>query len=132
MTKLAYRGVLTVEFFATQAGLVANEMAPRVHNSGHWTIEGAVTSQFENHLRAVLGWPLGDTAARGHAAMLNFVGTLPPAEAVLAVLGAHYHDYGKEPRPGRKLGHATLVEPDRARLEVSLAALRRAADYPEQ
>ena len=81
---LEYRGVLTVEFFHTKSGLVANEMAPRVHNSGHWTIEGAETSQFENHLRAVLGWPLGDARARGHAAMLNLLGRLPPRDAVLA------------------------------------------------
>ena len=84
MAKLEYRGVLTVEFFHTKNGLVANEMAPRVHNSGHWTIEGAETSQFENHLRAVLGWPLGDPSARGHAAMLNLLGRLPPRETVLA------------------------------------------------
>ena len=74
MSTLQYRGVLTVEFFHTKSGLVANEMAPRVHNSGHWTIEGAETSQFENHLRAVLGWPLGNARARGHAAMLNLLG----------------------------------------------------------
>ncbi len=83
MSTLDYRGVLTVEFFHTAAGLVANEMAPRVHNSGHWTIEGAETSQFENHLRAVLGWPLGDTQPRGHAAMLNLLGELPQRETVL-------------------------------------------------
>jgi 5-(carboxyamino)imidazole ribonucleotide synthase len=108
--------VLTVEFFHTKAGLVANEMAPRVHNSGHWTIEGAETSQFENHLRAVLGWPLGRADARGHAAMLNLLGQLPPREALLTIPGAHLHDYGKSPRPGRKVGHCTLVDSDRARL----------------
>jgi 5-(carboxyamino)imidazole ribonucleotide synthase len=116
MTRLRYRGVLTVEFFAANGGLVANEMAPRVHNSGHWTIECAETSQFENHLRAVLGWPLGDPRPRGHAAMLNLLGALPPREAVLAMPGAHWHDYGKDPRPGRKVGHCTLVDADRARL----------------
>jgi 5-(carboxyamino)imidazole ribonucleotide synthase len=120
---LEYRGVLTVEFFLTERGLLANEMAPRVHNSGHWTIEGAETSQFENHLRAVLGWPLGATRARGHAAMLNLLGTLPRVEAVLAISGAHLHDYGKSPRPGRKVGHCTLVDDDRKRLLERFRAL---------
>ena len=124
MGELDYRGVLTVEFFHTKTGLVANEMAPRVHNSGHWTIEGAETSQFENHLRAVLGWPLGDTRPRGHAAMLNLLGSLPDADVLLAVPGAHFHDYGKDPRPGRKVGHCTLVDPDRARLLERFRALR--------
>jgi 5-(carboxyamino)imidazole ribonucleotide synthase len=124
MSKLDYRGVLTVEFFHTKSGLVANEMAPRVHNSGHWTIEGATTSQFENHLRAILGWPLGDPSARGHAAMLNLLGRLPPREAVLEIQGAHLHDYGKSPRPGRKVGHCTLVDPDRTRLLERLEPLR--------
>jgi 5-(carboxyamino)imidazole ribonucleotide synthase len=124
MTRLAYRGVLTVEFFHTRSGLVANEMAPRVHNSGHWTIEGAETSQFENHLRAVLGWPLGDPRPRGHAAMLNLIGRLPDRATVLATAGAHLHDYGKAPRSGRKIGHCTLVDGDRARLLERLEALR--------
>lgn len=104
-----YAGVLTVEFFVKHGQLIANETAPRVHNSGHWTIEGAVTSQFENHLRAILNLPLGDTAALGQSAMVNFIGTLPPLDQVLGIPGAHYHDYGKQARPGRKLGHATLV-----------------------
>jgi len=128
MAKLGYRGVLTVEFFHTSRGLVANEMAPRVHNSGHWTIEGAETSQFENHLRAVLGWPLGDTRPRGHAAMLNLIGALPSRDAVLAVPGAHLHAYGKDSRPGRKVGHCTLVDADRSRLLDRLAALRALVD----
>lgn len=128
MSRLEYRGVLTVEFFQTRSGLVANEMAPRVHNSGHWTIEGAETSQFENHLRAVLGWPLGDTRARGHAAMLNLVGQLPDPKAVLAIPGAHFHDYGKSPRPGRKVGHCTVVDADRNRLQKRLAELRTVMD----
>jgi 5-(carboxyamino)imidazole ribonucleotide synthase len=85
-------------------------MAPRVHNSGHWTIEGAATSQFENHLRAILDLPLGSTSALGYSAMLNLIGTLPPRQSLLAESGLHYHDYGKQPRPGRKLGHCTLVE----------------------
>ena len=104
-----YAGVLTLEFFVARGRLVANEMAPRVHNSGHWTIEGAVTSQFENHLRAILGLPLGDTSPSGHCAMINFIGTLPERDAILALPGVHWHDYGKEPRPGRKIGHCTVV-----------------------
>jgi 5-(carboxyamino)imidazole ribonucleotide synthase len=99
-------------------------MAPRVHNSGHWTIEGAETSQFENHLRAVLGWPLGDARARGSAAMLNLIGRLPPRDAVLGIAGAHLHDYGKSPRPGRKVGHCTLVDAERPRLLERLTSLR--------
>ncbi len=132
MGELGYRGVLTVEFFHTSTGLVANEMAPRVHNSGHWTIEGAETSQFENHLRAVLGWPLGDTRPRGHAAMLNLLGSLPGRDVLLAIPGAHLHDYGKEPRPGRKVGHCTLVDPDRAHLLERFRALRQAVMSPER
>jgi len=104
-----YVGVLTIEFFVMNGKLLANEMAPRVHNSGHWTIEGAETSQFENHLRAICGLPLGSTAPRGHAAMVNFVGTLPERAVILKSDAVHFHHYGKEPRPARKLGHATLV-----------------------
>ncbi len=104
-----YVGVLTIEFFVRAGRLIANEIAPRVHNSGHWTIEGAVTSQFENHLRAITGLPLGSTRPRGHCAMINLIGKLPPRAQVLAHPGVHLHDYGKEPRPGRKLGHCTLV-----------------------
>jgi len=104
-----YAGVLTIEFFVERGRLVANEMAPRVHNSAHWTIEGAVTSQFENHLRAILGWPLGDTRALGHAAMVNLIGTMPDRDALLALPDVHLHVYGKTARTGRKLGHCTLV-----------------------
>jgi len=100
-------------------------MAPRVHNSGHWTIEGAVTSQFENHLRAITGLPLGDTSAVGHSAMVNFIGTLPDRARVLAVTGAHHHDYGKAPRPGRKLGHATVVARSVAERDLQLRKLLR-------
>ena len=108
LESLDYTGVLAIEFFECQGRLLANEMAPRVHNSGHWTIEGAVISQFENHLRAILGFPLGSTAVTGHSAMMNLIGeTLEPAE-ILAVPGAHLHLYGKSERPGRKLGHVTL------------------------
>jgi 5-(carboxyamino)imidazole ribonucleotide synthase len=91
-----------------------------------------VTSQFENHLRAVLGWPLGSTEAVGHSAMLNFIGILPPAAAVLALRGAHYHDYGKAPRPNRKLGPCTLVDGNRESLGKRLEALRRLAERGEQ
>jgi 5-(carboxyamino)imidazole ribonucleotide synthase len=123
-----YRGVLTVEFFLADGRLIANEMAPRVHNSGHWTIEGAETSQFENHLRAVLGWPLGAINARGHAAMVNLIGRLPSRSALLALPGAHLHDYGKEARPARKLGHCTIVDTDRERLLERLAGLEALVD----
>jgi 5-(carboxyamino)imidazole ribonucleotide synthase len=105
-----YVGVLTIEFFVTRGKLVANEMAPRVHNSGHWTIEGAETSQFENHVRAIAGLPLGNTRARGHSAMINLIGELPDRDALLRENGVHWHDYGKSPRPARKLGHLTIVE----------------------
>jgi len=104
-----YRGVLAIEFFVRRGRLIANEMAPRVHNSGHWTIEGAVTSQFENHLRAIAGLPLGCTAPTGHCAMINFIGTMPPAAGLLRIPGVHYHSYGKTPRPNRKLGHCTVL-----------------------
>ena len=90
--------------------LLANEFAPRVHNSGHWTIEGAETSQFENHVRAVCGLPLGATGALGRAVSFNLLGDVPPSAALLAVPGAHLHLYGKSPAPWRKLGHLTLVE----------------------
>jgi 5-(carboxyamino)imidazole ribonucleotide synthase len=105
---LGYVGVLCIEFFEVDGKLLANEMAPRVHNSGHWTIEGAVTSQFENHLRAILGMPLGSTSAIGYSAMINLIGEIPEEAAVLAVSNTHLHLYGKAPRPGRKLGHVTV------------------------
>jgi 5-(carboxyamino)imidazole ribonucleotide synthase len=121
LESLKYAGVLAIEFFEHQGELLANEMAPRVHNSGHWTIEGAVTSQFENHLRAVLGLPLGSTGPAGHCAMLNLIGDLPDSAEVLAVPDAHLHLYGKSPRPGRKLGHITLraASPERLALRLS-------------
>lgn len=119
---LDYVGVLALEMFVAGDALLANEFAPRVHNSGHWTIEGAETSQFENHLRAILGLPLGSTAARGVVAMKNLIGRMPPRERLLAFDGLHLHDYGKEPRPGRKLGHATLQDRDRSALAARLAA----------
>jgi 5-(carboxyamino)imidazole ribonucleotide synthase len=106
---LDYVGVLTIEFFVVGGRLIANEMAPRVHNSGHWTIEGSVTSQFENHLRAIADLPLGSTRTLGHSAMINFLGELPDRERLLRIEGLAYHDYGKEPRPGRKVGHCTIT-----------------------
>ena len=142
---LDYVGVLAIELFQTTGrgardlgigeaqaaqapgpqplapGLVVNEMAPRVHNSGHWTIEGAETSQFENHLRALLGLPLGSTAPRGCSAMVNLVGALPEPAGVLKLPGAHLHLYGKAPRPGRKVGHVTVRADDPATLEERLA-----------
>jgi 5-(carboxyamino)imidazole ribonucleotide synthase len=127
LAALEYIGVLAIEFFQVGGQLLANEMAPRVHNSGHWTIEGAETSQFENHLRAVCGWPLGSVAPIGPSAMINLIGTLPDRAAVLAVPQAHLHLYGKTPRPGRKLGHVTVCAPDAAALTIHLEQLRRRA-----
>jgi 5-(carboxyamino)imidazole ribonucleotide synthase len=125
VTELDHVGVLAVEMFETDGDLLVNELAPRVHNSGHWTIEGAETSQFENHVRAVLGLPLGATAARGASVMYNFVGELPARDAVLSVPGAHFHDYEKAPRPGRKVGHVTLTAPDPEELGRREARLQR-------
>jgi 5-(carboxyamino)imidazole ribonucleotide synthase len=113
---LDYVGVLAIEFFDVDGQLIANEMAPRVHNSGHWSIEGAVTSQFENHIRAVAGLPLGDTSAHGLSCMLNWIGELPDRNRALEVPGLHWHDYGKSARAGRKVGHATITAPDRVLL----------------
>ena len=126
---LDYVGVFALELFCRGSELMANEMAPRVHNSGHWTIEGAQTSQFENHLRAVLGLPLGATDAIGHACMLNWLGEMPDPAPVLGEVGGHWHDYGKQPREGRKVGHATL----RADTPQALAdALQRVGDAYER
>ena len=131
LESLKYAGVLAIEFFEHQGELLANEMAPRVHNSGHWTIEGAVTSQFENHLRAVLGLPLGSTGPAGHCAMLNLIGELPESSEVLAVPDAHLHLYGKSPRPGRKLGHVTLRAASPERLALRLSELPAFFHRPE-
>jgi 5-(carboxyamino)imidazole ribonucleotide synthase len=109
LDKLGYVGVLAFEFFVAEGRLYANEIAPRVHNSGHWTIEGAVTSQFENHLRAIAGLPLGSTAARGFSAMVNFIGESPDRAQLAALPGVHQHLYGKTPKPQRKVGHATVT-----------------------
>lgn len=125
MQRLDYVGVLAIEFFVCGNQLVANEFAPRVHNSGHWTIEGARCSQFENHLRAICGLPLGSTDVNGHCAMLNLIGDMPSAAAILKVTDCHVHDYGKAPRPGRKLGHVTLVRQDESALEAGVASLQQ-------
>jgi 5-(carboxyamino)imidazole ribonucleotide synthase len=125
MAELGYVGVLALELFSMDGALLANEMAPRVHNSGHWTIEGAETSQFENHLRAVLGLPLGKTALRGSSVMLNIIGHIPARERVLAVDGAHLHLYGKAPTEKRKVGHITLVGGAPEDLEAGTIELQR-------
>ena len=121
--RLDYVGTFALELFDHGGRLLGNEMAPRVHNSGHWTIEGAKCSQFENHLRAVLGLPLGDTAARGVSVMLNWIGELPPAAAVLRESDAHWHDYGKDARAGRKVGHATVCARDAREMRERLARI---------
>jgi 5-(carboxyamino)imidazole ribonucleotide synthase len=117
MEELGHVGVLAVELFDLGGRLLANELAPRVHNTAHWTIDGAETSQFENHLRAILGLPLGGTAARASCVMVNLIGDVPPPDDLLALPGARVHLYGKEPRAGRKVGHVTLVDPDDATVE---------------
>jgi 5-(carboxyamino)imidazole ribonucleotide synthase len=121
---LDYVGVLAIELFQAGTGLLANEMAPRVHNSGHWSIEGAETSQFENHVRAVLGLPLGPATMRGHAAMVNLIGGVPDTADVLRHPHAHLHLYGKEPRPGRKVGHITVRHDDPAVVRETVERLR--------
>jgi 5-(carboxyamino)imidazole ribonucleotide synthase len=116
-------GVLALEMFDTDAGLVANELAPRVHNSGHWSQDGCATSQFEQHLRAIAGLPLGRTFVRGAAAMVNCVGALPDLAALSALPDVHVHVYGKAPRPGRKVGHVNVIAPDEAALDARLAGV---------
>lgn len=129
---LDYVGVFALELFLCDGGLLANEMAPRVHNSGHWTIEGAETSQFQNHLRAVLGLPLGDTRPLGASCMLNWIGELPDASAVLAEPCGHWHDYGKLPREGRKVGHATFRADSATELAAALDRAATALDRQAQ
>ena len=131
-----YVGVMTLELFQVDDDLIVNEVAPRVHNSGHWTIEGAEVSQFENHLRACLGLPLGATTPVGWSVMANVLGDLPDTEEVTAIPGAHLHLYGKEPRPLRKIGHVTIrrdepewwnrLEGGLRSLETALPALQHA------
>jgi 5-(carboxyamino)imidazole ribonucleotide synthase len=124
LRKLNYVGVMAVEMFRNGEVLVINEVAPRVHNSGHWTIEGARCSQFENHLRAILGRPLGETAAQGYAAMVNCLGTMPDAHHT-ENLGVHRHDYRHQPRTGRKVGHLTVVGVTAAERDARLAVLQQ-------
>lgn len=130
--RLEYVGVFALELFVKDGQLLGNEMAPRVHNSGHWTIEGAITSQFENHVRAVLGMPLGDTAARGLSAMFNWIGELPDAAPVLSAVDAHWHDYGKQPRPGRKVGHATVCAVNAKQMVERLGGIAHALGRDQQ
>jgi 5-(carboxyamino)imidazole ribonucleotide synthase len=125
MERLDYVGVLAFEFFVASGGLLANEIAPRVHNSGHWSIEGAEVSQFENHLRAISGLPLGSTAVRGACAMVNFIGTAPPLQQAAAIAGVHIHLYGKTPKPQRKIGHATVTASSQRQLESRLRQLQK-------
>jgi 5-(carboxyamino)imidazole ribonucleotide synthase len=118
-----YVGVLAIELFEHEGRLLANEMAPRVHNSGHWTIEGAETSQFENHLRAVCGFSLGSTQLKGRSAMVNLIGRTPESDSVLQIPGAHLHLYDKESRPRRKVGHITVCANDASAIENSLSQI---------
>ena len=129
---LDYVGVFALELFVKDGRLMANEIAPRVHNSGHWTIEGSETSQFENHLRAVLGLPLGSTGMLGHACMLNWISQLPESHAVLVEPTGHWHDYGKEPRPGRKVGHATFRSDSVQELAAALQRVGQALGRDSQ
>ena len=124
LAELGHVGVLTLEMFEHDGELIANEIAPRVHNSGHWTIEGAETSQFENHIRAVTGAALGSTTPTGYSAMVNLIGTVPEPDAVLGVAGAHLHLYDKTPKPGRKVGHVTIRREQPVDVDRSLRALR--------
>lgn len=113
---LDYVGVLAIELFELAGRLIVNEIAPRVHNSGHWTIEGAHCSQFENHLRAVCELPLGATAARGASLMVNVLGHWPDRLSLFGVAGLHLHDYRKAERAGRKIGHLSLSADSRGEL----------------
>jgi 5-(carboxyamino)imidazole ribonucleotide synthase len=128
LDELGYVGVIALELFDVEGRLLANEFAPRVHNTGHWTIDGAVTSQFENHLRAILGLPLGETDAIAPSVMINLIGGAPPSDAMLRLPGAHLHLYGKDPRPARKLGHLTLVGAQDEVVAEAIALVAAAAD----
>jgi 5-(carboxyamino)imidazole ribonucleotide synthase len=128
MSALHYIGVLVIEFFEKESRLLVNEIAPRVHNSGHWTIEGARTSQFENHIRAVTDAPLGNTDPLGVCGMVNLVGNLPDMKSILKIDGAHLHLYDKAPRPQRKIGHVTFVEKDLKILQRKLDLLKEIVD----
>ena len=124
LNELDYVGVLAIEFFETADGLMANEMAPRVHNSGHWTIEGADTSQFENHLRAVTGMELGSTEVRGVCGMVNIIGQEPDVARLREIPNVHVHMYGKKPAPRRKLGHITVTADDLEGVRRAIADVR--------
>ena len=124
LEKLDYVGALGFEFFEVDDGLMANEIAPRVHNSGHWTIEGAECSQFENHLRAIAGLPLGSTALVGHSAMVNCIGRMPANAQVLPLADVHVHNYGKAEKPGRKVGHVTLRSNSDEQLQQAIVAVQ--------
>jgi len=129
MTSLDYVGVLALELFeapGVPGGLVASEIAPRVHNSGHWTIDNAATSQFENHLRAVVGLPLGACDCIGHSAMINVIGQMPEAGASLSIPYLRVHDYAKAAREGRKVGHLNIVAQTPGELRARLFAVRDA------
>jgi len=130
LERLEYVGVVAVELFETGDGLIANEMAPRVHNSGHWTIEGAETSQFENHLRAIAGLPLGGSRVPRPAGMVNILGRLPESAEVLSIPGAHLHLYGKSERPERKIGHVTVVDGDAEAVRQRLERLLQPPEEP--
>lgn len=108
LSALDYVGTIALELFTVGNKLIANEFAPRVHNSGHWTIEGSETCQFENHLRAIMNMPLGSTNSLGYAAMQNFIGNVPESKKLLSLQQVHLHLYGKAAHKGRKLAHATV------------------------
>lgn len=128
--RLAYTGILAVELFQVDGALWVNEIAPRVHNSGHWTIEGAETSQFANHLRAVMGWSLGCAAAKGLTAMINLIGSASSQADLLDIDGLHLHLYDKTPRPGRKIGHVNLCFPEMQNLKTTLDRVRKTIAAP--
>jgi 5-(carboxyamino)imidazole ribonucleotide synthase len=128
MERLDYVGMLAIELFQVGEELLGNEMAPRVHNSGHWTIEGAATTQFENHLRAICGWELGPTTLSAYSAMVNLIGGMPAEGELLGLPGLHLHPYGKASRPGRKLGHVTVVAEDPDTRDRVLQQVTRTAD----
>lgn len=125
---LDYVGIIALELFDVDGALLANEFAPRVHNSGHWTIEGSETSQFENHIRAILDLPLGSTQARGYSSMVNFIGGVSASSEVLSLPNTHLHLYDKGPRKGRKVAHATVRSDDESQYRASLNQLISLAD----
>jgi 5-(carboxyamino)imidazole ribonucleotide synthase len=128
LERLGYVGVIAIELFQVGDQVLGNEIAPRVHNSGHWTIEGAATSQFENHLRAICGLELGPTTRTGYSAMVNLIGTMPEVRSLPEDPGVHVHAYGKAERPGRKLGHVTVVSEDPDTVFRVLQVITRTAD----